>query len=60
MACWRVTYRASSRVSSRWREVIGLAVRRVSWRNNQSNVFVGMVRAQRIEQTPGDDVSMPQ
>ena len=39
-------------------QVVGLVVCYVAWWNNQSNVFVGMVRAQRIEQTPGDDVSM--
>ena len=39
-------------------QVVGLAVRYVAWWNTQSNVFVGMVRAQRIEQMPSDDISM--
>jgi hypothetical protein len=42
-------------LSLRESEVVGLVVRYVAWLNTQSNVFVGVVRAQRIEQTKSED-----
>jgi hypothetical protein len=35
-------------------DVVGLVVHYVAWLNNQGNVFVGIMRAQRIEQTKSD------
>ena len=36
-------------------DVVGLVVHYVAWLNNQGNVFVGIMRAQRIEQTKSND-----
>ena len=35
--------------------MVEIVVRYVAWCNTQSNVFVRIVRAQRIEQTKSDD-----
>jgi hypothetical protein len=50
----RARWRALPR-SLRESEVVVLVVRYVAWWNTQSNVFVRIVRAQRIEQTKSDD-----